>query len=91
LADRTHGATAAQIAIAWLQAQESVITIPKAVRPSSRRANLDARDIRLDDEDRAAIAALSNMGSFSPKSAPVAEPTLQLHQPLGGKADHLTQ
>jgi 2,5-diketo-D-gluconate reductase B len=34
--------------------QESVIAIPKAGRPESQKADLDA----LDDEDRAAIAAL---------------------------------
>lgn len=53
-----HSATAAQIAIAWLLDQESVIAIPKAARPSSQRVNLDALNIRLDDQDRAAIAAL---------------------------------
>ena len=53
-----HSATAAQIAIAWLLDQENVIAIPKAARPSSQRANLDALNIHLDEEDRAAIAAL---------------------------------
>ena len=33
--------------------------IPKAQRPESQQSNLDALNIRLDDEDRAAIAALS--------------------------------
>jgi 2,5-diketo-D-gluconate reductase B len=53
-----HSAAAVQIAIAWLLDQENVIAIPKAARPSSQRANLDALDIHLDEEDRAAIAAL---------------------------------
>ncbi|MBZ9790016.1 aldo/keto reductase [Rhizobium sp. 3T7] len=53
-----HSATAAQIAIAWLLDQENLIAIPKAARPSSQRANLDALNIHLDEEDRAAIAAL---------------------------------
>jgi 2,5-diketo-D-gluconate reductase B len=35
-----------------------VIAIPKAQRAESQRANLDALRIRLDDEDRAAIAGL---------------------------------
>jgi 2,5-diketo-D-gluconate reductase B len=35
-----------------------VIVIPKAVRPESQQANLDAASIHLDDEDRAAVAAL---------------------------------
>lgn len=53
-----HGATAAQVAIAWLLDQEGVIAIPKAGRPESQKANLDALGISLDDEDRGAIAAL---------------------------------
>jgi 2,5-diketo-D-gluconate reductase B len=55
---RKHGATAAQVAIAWLLDQEGVIAIPKTGRPESQKANLDALGIVLDDEDRAAIAAL---------------------------------
>jgi diketogulonate reductase-like aldo/keto reductase len=55
---RKHGGTAAQVAIAWLLDQESVIAIPKAGRPESQKADLDALGISLDDEDRAAIAAL---------------------------------
>ncbi|MFH1555358.1 MAG: aldo/keto reductase [Pseudomonadota bacterium] len=53
-----HGCSAAQMAVAWLLDQPGVAVIPKAARPESQRANLDARAIRLDDEDRAAIAAL---------------------------------
>jgi 2,5-diketo-D-gluconate reductase B len=55
---RKHGATAAQVAIAWLLDQEGVIAIPKAGRPESQKANLEALTISLDDEDRAVIAAL---------------------------------
>jgi 2,5-diketo-D-gluconate reductase B len=57
---RKHGASAAQMAIAWLLDQEGVIVIPKAARPESQKANLDALAIHLDHEDRAAIAALPN-------------------------------
>ncbi|GAB2917836.1 aldo/keto reductase [Paraburkholderia jirisanensis] len=53
-----HGASAAQIALAWLLDQDDVIAIPKAQRAQSQRANLEALRIRLDDEDRAAIAGL---------------------------------
>jgi 2,5-diketo-D-gluconate reductase B len=53
-----HGCSAAQMPVAWLLDQEGVIVIPKAVRPESQKANLDALDTQLDDEDRAAIAAL---------------------------------
>jgi 2,5-diketo-D-gluconate reductase B len=53
-----HGATAAQVAIAWLLDQDSVIAIPKAKRRESQVSNLGALNVQLDDEDRAAINAL---------------------------------
>lgn len=66
-----HSATAAQVAIAWLLDQERVIAIPKAAHPSSQIANLDALNIRLDDQDRAAIAALpKNLRYVDPPFAP---------------------
>ena len=46
------------MAIAWLLDQDDVIAIPKAERRESQQANLDALSLRLDDEDRAAIAEL---------------------------------
>ncbi|TSE03246.1 hypothetical protein C1D09_026855 [Mesorhizobium intechi] len=55
---RKHGCSAAQMAIAWLLDQAGVIVTPKAARPESQKSNLDALGIRLDDEDRATIAAL---------------------------------
>jgi 2,5-diketo-D-gluconate reductase B len=68
---RKHGASAAQVAIAWLLDQEGVIAIPKAQRPESQQANLDALEVRLDDEDRKAIAALPKDQRFvKPPFAP---------------------
>lgn len=55
---RKHDASAAQVALAWLLAQDIVVPIPKAGRRISQQANLDALDIALDDDDRTAIAAL---------------------------------
>jgi 2,5-diketo-D-gluconate reductase B len=55
---RKHGASAAQVALKWLLDQDGVAAIPKASRMESQRANLDALDIGLDDEDRQAIAGL---------------------------------
>jgi len=64
---RKHGATVEQVALQWLLAQEGVAAIPKAARPESQRTNLDADRLRLDDEDRAAIAALpKNVRLVSP-------------------------
>jgi 2,5-diketo-D-gluconate reductase B len=53
-----YGATAAQVAIAWLLDQDGVIAIPKAQRLESQQSNLDALNFKLDDDDRRAIAAL---------------------------------
>src|ERR1700693_834784 len=55
---RKHGASAAQVALKWLLDQEGIAAIPKASRPESQKANLDALDIGLDDEDIKAIAGL---------------------------------
>jgi 2,5-diketo-D-gluconate reductase B len=55
---RKYGATAAQVALAWLLGQQDVVVIPKAQRPESQRANLAALDLTLDDADRWAIDAL---------------------------------
>jgi 2,5-diketo-D-gluconate reductase B len=55
---RKHGASAAQVALKWLLDQDGVAAIPKASRPESQKANLDALHIGLDDEDLKAIAAL---------------------------------
>lgn len=66
-----HGCTAAQVAIAWLLAQDMVAAIPKAGRRESQMANLAALEIRLDAEDRAAIAALpKDQRCVSPAFAP---------------------
>jgi 2,5-diketo-D-gluconate reductase B len=53
-----HGATAAQVALKWLLDQDGVAAIPKASRAESQQANLDALKVKLDDDDRKAIAAL---------------------------------
>lgn len=55
---RKHGGTAAQVALRWLLDQDGVAAIPKASRTESQKANLDALKLKLDDEDRKAIAAL---------------------------------
>jgi 2,5-diketo-D-gluconate reductase B len=55
---KKHGASAAQVALKWLLDQDGVAAIPKASRSESQRANLDALNVGLDDEDRQAIAGL---------------------------------
>jgi 2,5-diketo-D-gluconate reductase B len=66
-----HNAGAAQVALKWLLDQNGVAAIPKAGRPESQKANLDALKLQLDDEDRKAIAALPKDQRFvSPAFAP---------------------
>ncbi len=68
---RKHGASAAQVALKWLLDQDGVAAIPKASRVESQQANLDALKVKLDDEDRKAIAALPKDKRFvNPGSAP---------------------
>ncbi|WP_394779964.1 aldo/keto reductase [Undibacterium sp.] len=66
-----HGATPAQVALKWLLDQEGVAAIPKAQRPQSQQANLDALKLVLDDDDRRAIAQLQKDKRFvNPPFAP---------------------
>jgi 2,5-diketo-D-gluconate reductase B len=53
-----HGASAEQVALAWLLAQDGVAAIPKAAKPENQRANLAALDLELSPEDIAALDAL---------------------------------
>ncbi len=52
-----HGATASQVALAWLMARPGAMAIPKAVRETHLRENFAAADLVLDDTDRRAIEA----------------------------------
>jgi 2,5-diketo-D-gluconate reductase B len=53
-----HGATPAQVALAWLTGQERVSAAPKASSPERRRENLAALDLELTAGERARIDAL---------------------------------
>lgn len=50
-----RGATAAQIALAWVLRHDDTIAIPKAVSPAHLRENIEAADILLTDAETAAI------------------------------------
>ena len=54
VADR-HGATATQVALAWVMQQRGVMAIPKAVREEHLRENLASASLQLSAEDLAAI------------------------------------
>jgi diketogulonate reductase-like aldo/keto reductase len=52
-----HAATTAQIALAWLLAQDGIVAIPKAAHDEHVRANRAAADIALTKADLAEIDA----------------------------------
>jgi 2,5-diketo-D-gluconate reductase B len=53
-----HGATPAQVTLAWLIGQERVSAVPKASSPERRRENLGALELELTAEERERIDAL---------------------------------
>ena len=50
-----HGATAAQVALAWLLSRDGTMVIPKATRPEHVRENRGALDLRLAADDLVAL------------------------------------
>lgn len=52
---RAHGATPAQIALAWVMEKPGVMAIPKTSNPARMAENLAALDLRLTDADRVAL------------------------------------
>jgi len=70
-----HGATAAQIALAWLLEQDGVMAIPKARSEASQKSNLGALAIKLDFDDRAVLAKLpKNQRFVTPAFSPEWDP-----------------
>jgi 2,5-diketo-D-gluconate reductase B len=66
-----HGATPAQVALAWLLSHEGVAMIPKAASAARQKENLGALELKLDAEDMAALAALPKDRRFvNPGMAP---------------------
>ncbi len=66
-----HGATLAQVALAWLLAHDGVAMVPKAASPARQKENLGALALRLDAADLAALAALPKDRRFvNPSFAP---------------------
>ena len=63
-----HGATPAQVALAWLVGQESVSAVPKASSPERRRENLAALELELTAEERAASTRCRRTAARSRRS-----------------------
>ena len=66
-----HGATRAQVALAWAMAQGRVAVIPKAASQARQRENFGATGVTLDANDIAAISAITTRKRFvNPSFAP---------------------
>ncbi len=59
---RAHGATPAQVALAWAL-QQGYSVIPSSTKREHLAGNLEARNLKLTDEDMSRIAALEQGGS----------------------------
>lgn len=67
-----HGASRAQVALAWALAQGRVAVIPKAASAARQAENFGATQIRLDAVDLATISAIATRRRFvDPSFAPV--------------------
>jgi diketogulonate reductase-like aldo/keto reductase len=66
------GVTPAQVALAWLAAQERVVLLPRSTNPERRRENLAALEVDLSPEETARIDELSERRerNFDPSFAP---------------------
>ncbi len=53
-----HNATEAQVSLAWLWSHENLAAIPKSSTRSHLKENLEATNLRLDDEDIKAIGLI---------------------------------
>jgi diketogulonate reductase-like aldo/keto reductase len=67
-----HGASPAQVALAWLAHQDRVVLLPRSTDPDRRRENLAALEIDLSDDETARIDELSEqrVRNFDPSFAP---------------------
>ncbi|MEA2430842.1 MAG: 2,5-diketo-D-gluconate reductase [Thermoleophilaceae bacterium] len=67
-----HGASPAQVAIAWLAHQDRVVVLPRSTNPDRRRENLAALELDLTPEESARIDELSERRerNFDPPFAP---------------------
>jgi diketogulonate reductase-like aldo/keto reductase len=68
----SHGATPAQVALAWLAHQDRVVVLPRSTDPDRRRENLAALEVDLTEEETARIDELSERRerNFDPSFAP---------------------
>lgn len=67
-----HGATPAQVALAWLAHQDRVVLLPRSTNPDRRRENLAALELDLTAEETARLDEISERREryFDPGFAP---------------------
>ena len=67
----SFGVYLVNLVLKWLLDQDNVAAIPKAASKANQQSNLDALKVKLDDEDRRAIALLpKDQRLVSPDFAP---------------------
>src|SRR4051794_21578350 len=69
-----HGATPAQVSLAWLIRKPNVVAIPGASRVEQVERNAEAADLELSDDDDARLTEASDR--FNPVSGPAVWPQL---------------
>lgn len=62
---RAHGRTPAQVVLRW-HVQNGFVVIPKSVRPDRIRENAAVFDFALDDDEMAALSAMTQPGRIGP-------------------------
>jgi aryl-alcohol dehydrogenase-like predicted oxidoreductase len=71
---KTHDATPAQVALAWVVRRPNVVAIPGASSVEQLEANVAAADLELSDEDDARLTEASDR--FDPVRGAAAVPKL---------------
>ncbi|MDQ4117336.1 MAG: aldo/keto reductase [Actinomycetota bacterium] len=71
---RTHDVTPAQVALAWVVHHDNVVAIPGASSVAQVESNAAAAEIRLTDDEHAALTAAA--GSYRPRTGVPALPSL---------------
>jgi aryl-alcohol dehydrogenase-like predicted oxidoreductase len=69
-----HGATAAQVALAWVIRRPNVVAIPGASSVGQLESNVAAADLELSDDDEARLTAAAD--HFQPRKGPSTLPGL---------------
>jgi aryl-alcohol dehydrogenase-like predicted oxidoreductase len=71
---RTHDATPAQVALAWVIRRPNVVAIPGASSVAQLEANVAAVDLELSEDDDARLTAAADR--FAPRTGPTTFPAL---------------